>query len=41
LAELNAQIVVNHSTLDELHERIERILFPVQQKLDEEKEKYQ
>jgi hypothetical protein len=31
--------LVNHSKLDELHERIVRILFPVQQKLDEEKEK--
>jgi hypothetical protein len=39
LAELDAQIVVNHSKQDELHEHIERIRFPVQQKLDEEKEK--
>jgi hypothetical protein len=39
LADLDAQILVNHSKLDELHERIERIRFPVQQKLDEVKEK--
>jgi hypothetical protein len=39
LADLDAQILVNHSKLDELHERIERIRFPVQQKLEEEKEK--
>jgi hypothetical protein len=39
LAELDAQIVGNDSKLDELHERIERIHFPVQQKLAEEKEK--
>jgi hypothetical protein len=39
LADLDAQIVVNHSKLDELHERIECIRFPVQQKLDEEKQK--
>jgi hypothetical protein len=35
LAELDAQILVNHSKLNELHERIVRIRFPVQQKLDE------
>jgi hypothetical protein len=39
LADLDAQILVNHSKLDELHDRIERIHFPVLQKLDEEKEK--
>jgi hypothetical protein len=39
MAELDAQILFNHSKLDELHERIERIRFPVQQKFNKEKEK--
>jgi hypothetical protein len=39
LAELDAKIQVNHSKLDELHERFERIRFQVREKLDEEKEK--
>jgi hypothetical protein len=38
LTELDAQILVNHLNQDELHERIERIRLPFQQKLDEEKE---
>jgi hypothetical protein len=39
LADLDAQIVVNNSKLDELHERIERIRLPVQQKLEEKNQK--
>jgi hypothetical protein len=31
-------LTVNHSKLHKLHERIERIRYPVQQKLNEEKE---
>jgi hypothetical protein len=39
LAELDVQILVNRSKLDELHKSIEHIRLPVRQKLDEEKEK--